>query len=268
MKLKVLLFLFAPFFCWSQDSIAWKLHWELKELTSPIWNIDAFGNIILAEKDNIRKLDSTGRQLFVQSSKNLGVISSIDPSNPMKTLVFSEQQQIVSYIDNTLSKQQEIIELDEFELSYVTLIATSAQPDKFWIYDQDNSKIVLISKNELQRQRIENTQGLLGCKDILQLFEHEKYLYLIDKQKGIFQFDMYGTLTNRWEISGINWLQIEGNYAYFLSDGSMQIYHLNDLTSTTFQIPKDNYLRFKKHGNSFVFSTLEGLEKYSIEIVK
>lgn len=268
MKFTVLILLFAPIFCWSQDSINWIFNWELKELTSPIWNVDAFGNIVLAEKDNIRKLDSTGRQLFIQSSKNLGVISSIDPSNPMKTLVFSEQQQIVSYIDNTLSKQQEMIELSDFELSYVTQIATSAQPDKFWIYDQDNSKIVLIAKNKLQSQRIENIQGLLGCKDIVQLFEHEKYLYLIDKQKGIFQFDLYGTLTNRWEIKGINWLQIEGNYAYFLANGQLRVFHLLDMTTTEIKIPKNNYQKFKKLGNTFVFSTFNTLEKYSIEIVK
>lgn len=268
MKLAVLILLFAPIFSWSQDSINWTFSWELKELTSPIWNVDAFGNIILAEKDNIRKLDSTGRQLFIQSSKNLGVISSIDPSNPMKTLVFSEQQQIVSYIDNTLSKQQEMIELNDFELSYVTLIATSAQPDKFWIYDQDNSKIVLIAKNQLQSQRIENIQGLLGCKEIIQLFEHEKYLYLVDKQQGIFQFDLYGTLTNRWEIKGISWLQIEGNYAYYLANGRLQIFHLQDMTATEIKIPKTNYLKFKKLGNTFVFSTFNTLEKYSIEIIK
>ncbi len=261
-----LMLLLCPFFAKAQDTLAWTVKWEIAPLVAPVWNVDAFGNLIVSEKDNLRKFDSTGTQKFMQSSKHLGVISSIDPSNPMKTLIFSEQQQIIGYVDNTLSKQQENIELSEFELSYVTLVATSGQPDKFWAYDQDNSKIVLISRNEQQRQRIENISGLLGCKEIVQLFEQENYLYLIDRQQGIYQFDTYGTLVFHWESVGITWAEIEGDYAYLLKKDNLQILQLSNQNIVNVKLPAADFVRFRKLGNHFYFGTKDKIQKYSLQI--
>lgn len=267
MKLLLGILLFFPVLAFSQDSLAWSLKWEITPLVTPVWNVDGFGNLIVSEKDNLKKFDSTGLQKFVQSSKHLGVISSIDPSNPMKTLIFSEQQQIIGYIDNTLSKQQENIELSDFELSYVTMVATSGQPDKFWAYDQENSKIVLISKNELQRQRIENIAGLLGCKELVQLFEQENYLYLIDRQQGIYQFDTYGTLVFHWESVGINWAEIEGSYAYLLKKDNLQILELSTQEVVNVKLPVSDVIRFQKAGTYFYLGTKDKIQKYSLQIL-
>lgn len=260
------LLLFIPVFSQAQDSIAWNLRWETGPLVTPVWNVDTFGNLIVSEKDNLKKYDSTGVQKFVQSSKYLGVISSIDPTNPMKTLIFSEQQQLIGYVDNTLSKQQENIELNDFELSYVTMVATSGQPDKFWAYDQDNSKIVLIAKNQLQRQRIENISGLLGCKELIQLYEQENNLYLIDRQQGIYQFDTYGTLISHWESVGITWSQVEGDYAYLLKKDNLQILQLSNQNIVNVKLPVNDIVRFKKMGNHFYFGTKTGIQKYSLQL--
>lgn len=266
MKSILLILLLLPFASKAQDSLSWNFKWKIDSLSNPVWNADGFGNLIVSEKDMLKKFDSTGVQKFVQSSKHLGAISSIDPSNPMKMLIFSEQQQLIGYIDNTLSKQQENIELDNFDLSYVTMVATSGQPDKFWIYDQDNSKILLISRNQLQRQRIENINGLLGCKEIVQLFEQENYLYLIDRQQGIYQFDTYGTLVFHWANVGIIWGQVEGDYAYLLKKGNLQILRLSNQEIVNVALPLEEVIRFKKIGNQFYFGTKDKISKYSLQL--
>lgn len=265
---RLFFFLFFGSFCsFSQDRIQWNFEWKTDSLSNPIWNVDPFGNLIVSEKDKLKKFDSLGTQKFVQSNKYFGVISSVDPSNPMKTMVFSEQQQLVGYVDNTLSKQQENIELSAFDLSYVTMVSTSGQPDKFWVYDQDNSVIVLISKNVQQRQRIENISGLLGCKDIVQLFETENYLYLIDKQRGIYQFDIYGSLVFHWENVGILWAEVEGKFAYLLKKDNLQVFNLSNQEIVNFPLPKTDFIRFKKVQNHFYFGTLSNIQRYSIEFL-
>ena len=268
MKQIVLLLLIFPFLAHSQqkDSIAWRLDWEITPLVSPVWQADPFGNLIIGEKDQLTKYDSTGVRKFVQSSKYLGVISAIDPSNPMKTLIFSEQQQIVGYIDNTLSKQQESIELSDYDLSYVTLVATSSQPDKFWVYDQDNSKIVLIATNAQQGQRIENVNGLLGCKEIFQLFEKDNYLYLVDRQRGLYQFDTYGTLVFHWESVGTLWAKVEGGFAYMLKDRFLQVLELSTRNITNIPLPGPDIVRFQKLGNGFYFAGKDRIQKYSLQL--
>jgi hypothetical protein len=266
MKHWIFWLIFFPFMLAAQDSLHWEKEWEIKTMPNATWNVDPFGNLIVCEKESIRKLDSTGFQKFIQSGKYLGAISSIDPSNPMKTLIFSEQQQIVCYIDNTLSKQQENIELSDFELSYVTLVSTSDQPDKFWAYDQDNSKIVLIAKNKLQMQRIENVAGLLGCAEIFQLFEKENRLYVVDRQKGIFQFDLYGTLLFHWEVAHANWVEIEGDYAYILSSNGLEILQLSSFKKWEIKLPTPDLLKFKKVQNHFYFSSKEKIQRFSVDL--
>lgn len=267
MKQWLFFFIFFPFCGFSQDTIQWNFEWKTDSLANPVWNVDPFGNLIVSEKDKLRKFDSLGTQKFVQSNKYFGVISSIDPSNPMKTLVFSEQQQLIGYVDNTLSKQQENIELSMFDLSYVTLVSTSGQPDKFWLYDQDNSVIVLISKNVQQRQRIENISGLLGCKEIIQLFETENYLYLIDKQRGIYQFDIYGSLVFHWENDGILWAEVEGKFAYLLKKNKLHVLNLSNQEIVEFPLPNGDFTRIKKVQNHFYFGTASNIQRYSIEFL-
>ena len=91
MKYWLFLLIFAPFFASTQDTIQWNFEWKTDSLSNPVWNVDPFGNLIISEKDKLKKFDSLGTQKFVQSNKDFGVISSVDPSNPMKTLIFSEQ---------------------------------------------------------------------------------------------------------------------------------------------------------------------------------
>lgn len=269
MKRLFFIWIFFPLAAFSQqEDLSWDLKWETAPFMAPVWNVDSFGNLIISEKDNLRKFDSTGVQKFIQSSKYLGVISSIDPSNPMKTLIFSEQQQIIGYIDNTLSKQQENIELSDYELSYVTMVSTSGQPDKFWAYDQDNSKIVLISRNQLQRQRIENISGLLGCRELVQMFEQGNNLYLIDRQQGIYQFDTYGTLLSRYESVGIRWAEVEGDYAYLLKKGNLQVLQLSTREITNVKLPSEDFTRFRKSGNYFYFGLKDKVQKYALKVTK
>lgn len=259
---------FVSCFMRAQDSLAWQPLWALDISQNAAWQADPFGNLFLSEKDQLRKYDSLGQQRAVQSSKFLGSISRVDPSNPMKTLLFSEQQQIVTYVDNTLAQQQTNIELGDFGLSYVTLVATSSQPDKFWVYDQENSKIVLLSANSQQRQRIENISGLLGAHDVIQLFEQDGFLYLIDRKKGIFQFDTYGTLTFHWEKTALLWVAIEGEYAYLLKENRLEVMNLKTQDVTVIATPLADALKFQKIQNTFYFSAKDRLQKFNLRLFR
>ena len=267
MKSLLLLCILFPFFVSSQDSIVWKLDWKLN-VENPVWDIDSFGNLILSYKDKLEKYDSVGHQTFSQSNKHWGQLSSIDASNPMKVLLFSENQQLISYVDNTLSKQQDFIDLNNHELSYVTLVATSGQPDKFWVFDQDNSKIALIARNVLQQQRIENIRGLLGCQDVKQLIEKDNNLYLIDEQQGILKFDVYGTFVAKWEVKGINFIHIENELVYFAQSNALLVMELETEKIHVYNFPIPGVLKIKKDSNSLYLETSSEILKYSIQILK
>lgn len=267
MKSGLLLLLVFPFLLSAQDSITWKLEWEVVSKGSA-WNIDSFGNLLMSEGDKLQKFDSLGHHVFSQSNKFWGTISSIDPTNPMKILIFSEDQQLISYVDNTLSKQQEIIDLNDHNLSYVTLVASSGQPDKFWVYDQDNSKIVLIAKNVLQQQRIENIRGLLGCKQVKQILEKDNNLYLIDEEQGILKFDLYGTFISKWEMKGVNFVHIENEVAYFVRNNQLNVLELVSDKTHYYNLPSEEVVKIKKESNVIYVETPTQILRYSIQILK
>lgn len=264
MKSLLLLCLMLPVFLSAQDSLVWKLEWAIN-VENKVWNLDTFGNLILSDGDKLQKFDSIGVQTFSQSNKHWGNISSIDASNPMKILIFSEDQQLISYVDNTLSKQQELIDLNDHNLSYVTLVTTSGQPDKFWVYDQDNSKIVLIARNVLQQQRIENIRGLLNCKHVKQIIENDNNLYLVDEEEGILKFDLYGTFISKWEMKGVKFVHIENGFAYFIKENKLQIMELETDKFQTYELPISGVLRMRKDSNFMYVETQSEILKYSIK---
>ena len=178
----------------SQDSIPQTLSWKKDTVFTVgnkiVWNLDHYGNLYIADKDQLKKIDAKGHKLFSQSLKKYGEIAKIDARNPMKLLLFSEQQQSLFYLDNTLTKQENDIDLSDietigFEINYATQVSTSEQADKIWIYDQENSIINLISSNKAQSFKIENSAGLLNFSKVNQFFEANGNLWIVDPQKGI-----------------------------------------------------------------------------------
>lgn len=265
--LSCLIFIFICVQAFTQDSLYWKKSWQLTTNTTA-WNVDSFGNLIISEKDKLQKIDSSGKVTFTQSSKYAGEIQQIDPRNPMKILLFSVEQQLILYLDNTLSKQQESLNLENFDLSFVTQVASSSQADKFWVYDQDNSKIQLITKNTIQQQKIENIKGLLGSYQVIQLIESENNLFIIDRKEGVFQLDTYGTLLNNWKIHNISWAQIEGNHLYYLKDNQFYVQALKGDFNFKIDTPITKATQFKKIDNFIYFSNGNEIHRFSLEIIK
>jgi len=83
-----------------------------------VWNIDNLGNIYAIQNEVIVKFDSTGKQTFSQSIKSLGRISEIEPINSMKIVLFSEEQQNICFLDNTLSLNGNCKNFEEFDVHF------------------------------------------------------------------------------------------------------------------------------------------------------
>ncbi len=259
------LFFLVTFTGFGQDSVAWKKDFEFPLTSNASWAIDNFNNIYLAEKDLIRKVDPSGKPLFEQSLKKYGQIKTIDARNPLKILVFSEQQQSIFYLDNTLSKQENDIDLSEFDLSYVTMVSGSSQMDKIWTFDQDNSKIKLLTQNKAQIIQLENTAGILEMNHIRQFFEQSDRLFVIDSLKGIYQFDIYGTLTQFLPEEQISWAAVSGEYLYLLKNKQLEILNLSTLNRKAVQLPvRESVREFAVNQNTLFFRTADKVYKFTV----
>ena len=248
----------------SQDSLIWKEVWSIPTRNVTAWDIDEQENCILAFGNLLQKLNTNGQLIFQQSSKSSGRISTIDARNPMKILLFSEEQQIIHFCDNSLTSQQEKIDLSTFNLNNVSYVSGSNQPNKCWAYNQDNSQLVLLSQNNSQLQRIENCRGLLGYNEVNQLLEVNNNLFLIDYKKGIYQLDIYGSLIQFIPISNFSYCWIEDDIIFNIIDNTLHLYSINNPNSTkSITLPFDA-LEIKKRGNFYYLLGKEKLSKLSL----
>lgn len=269
MKLLAVFSLFVSSFLWAQeDTMHWKLEYSYPISTSATWYVLSSNKIIVAEKDQVQQLDTNGTVLFQQSIKNSGTISQIDASNKLKTLLFSAEQQLVSFVDNTLTKQQASIDLSYYDLSYVSLVSASLQNDRFWVFDQDNSTIMLLASKQEQNQRIENLAGLLGITKPISLQEQDNKLYFLDGKKGLFVFDSFGTFVQLWDVKQATAVDVQANFAYFIVENELVILDLNSDKRTHFSLPTNEVLEIQKTNEAFYFRTKAGVLKYKVEILE
>jgi len=160
-----------------------------------VWAVDLVGNLYLSDMDVLSKYDTSGQKSFSQSFKALGRIADIQAINTMKLLLFSAEQQSFALVDNTLSAANTSYELSDLGFGYVSLMAASAQPNKLWVYDQLNSKLVLLDYGRSgQQQELLNIRGILGASEIKLMFERDQKLYLQDGQHKVYVLDLYGSL--------------------------------------------------------------------------
>ena len=247
-----------------RDSLGFVLCSSL-ETRNPVWDVDELGNLILVEANQLKKYDPKGNLLFIQSSKNVGNITKLDARNPMKIMFFSEEQQLVGVLDNSLTFQGENFDLSSYELSYVQTFSSSFQNNKFWVYDQDNSKLELLSTNNQQSVKIENLKSLLGFNEVNQLIEEGNFLYLYDKSKGVYKLDNYGNLIDFTPNSCGSYFSVEKNIVYVLCGNKLFAYNENSDMPIELSLPNSNILQFKKQGAYFYFLEKNKLSKFSIQ---
>jgi hypothetical protein len=269
MKLNLLIALF--FICnyylfVAQDSIRFNLIKELTYSNKINWTVDNFGNLLVANKDLIIKFDSKGTVMFEQSLKKYGQIASIDARNPMKILFFSEEQQSVFYTDNTLTKQGNTIDLVAYDLSYVTQVSASKRADKIWAFDQDNSKVNLISSVKSQNQKIENLSGILDFNKVNQFFEANDNLWIVDTTQGVFQFDIYGTLLANYKEKKIDFFDVDSKYLYFLKNDIIYFENIiNPSIKNAVKLPISKVNKFKIINNTVLLERENTLFIFSLE---
>ncbi len=268
MKVKlsiVVFFLSLVQYTYSQKVTHWVEKGSFAIDSVDIWSADVLGNTYITKKEVIHKYDSIGKLKFSQSQKSIGRLSSLEPINTMKLVVFSEEQQIFCFLDNTLTPYESCVDLIDFDITNATKVAVSSQPDKYWVYDQLNSRLHLLSLAETdQAQEVENLRGLLNSISITFIVEQNNLLYLVDPVQGIYVLDMYGSLVNTIKRSNVKGLYADTENLYLLENDKISIINLNTNEEHKVDCPVSSILEFRKSGSIFYFRTTTQIKKYML----
>ena len=258
-------------FSWSigfgqSDSLVWKKAGLLKMDVGSTWSMDVLENYYVGNGNGIQKFDSTRTLKFKQSYKSLGNMTALVPINSMKLVHFSEEQQTLCYFDNTLATTESCLELSDKGIINASLVCKSNQPNKLWILDNVNSTLVLISLDASgQRQEIKNLRGILNVESVSQIIERNNQLMLVDPKKGIYIFDLYGSLLEFIERPAIIAIEANENALFMLQGDELIIRSFVSLEEWKTILPisgTDSFVFVKNH---FFFGNEEGVHKFALQ---
>jgi len=233
------------------------------------WTIDNIGNIIIQQGSTIIKIDSTGKHLFTQSIKSIGEISQISTINSMKLVLFSEEQQCLCLLDNTLTINGKCKYLDQYNIKNAKFIATSNRPNHIWIFDQYNTSIFLIDIiQDKIIQKVENFAGIAGINTYFtSMQEYKNNLYLEDKLE-IYEFDFMLNWKNSYPKTGIK-TAFWNDYIVEINQDKLNFrsFNSNELTEITFD-SSENQLMILVNAIDFYFSSGNKISKFRFNSTK
>lgn len=259
-----LFFLFCSNLSLTQEQFEWVKGVDYKIDSLSKWKADGLGNVYVFKNNVINKYDSLGVFKFSESQKNVGSIKDVLPVNAMKVLLFSEEQQMICSSDNTLTNYSGCIDLSSLDIEYATMVSSSSQPDKFWVFDQINYDLVLYSLLGTQSQKITNIKRTIGFNSIEYLKEHENKLFIYDKTIGLYLFDIYGSVINFYPILGATSIAVSNNLVLFQFENSMLIWDFKTNKELTLPLPIVGVKEIQKQEDVYYLQLKNKIYKYRL----
>ena len=200
---------------------------------------DNFDNIyLLNSSDQLKKIDTNGDSIAVFNNvRKYGKVAQIDVSNPMRVLLYYKDFATVVVLDRLLSIRT-TIDLRKHDIFQVQAVCLSYD-NQIWLYDEFEHKLKKID---------ENGKLLFATTDFRQLFgeafsftsisDQDGFLYLYDKNKGVYVFDYYGALKNIFSFTGYENFKAVGKFITGTRHDSLMRYHPSNLLLQEVKLPE------------------------------
>lgn len=251
--------------CYGQ-TFDWKLEYSYSNKNIEAWDITPLEELIVSEQGTLYKLDTNFKVAFTQSRKGFGTISKIDARHSLKTMLFSENQQMIGFLDNTLSFQDAKIDLAQLNIGYGTHVCYSDQSSRFWVFDEQNARLVRFEgiKASVAQSEISNLMAITFNDMPTKLVESQNQLFLFYEGQGIFVFDYYGSLLRKYAYKDAIQIYPTEKYLYILKKNT--IVRLNRKTDQeeSITLPKSGIEDFRVFRNEVYFKDKNGVSKYSL----
>lgn len=206
------------------------------EFKGKAFTTDQTGSYYEIYSNQIIKIGKNGQRQFTYSNNILGEISSVDVSNPMKIVVFFKDFSKVVVLDNTLTEQGGVLDLNEISLEETSLVCTSYN-NGIWYYNPVKFQLTRIENTINITNTSANISTLLN-KNIQPNFlvEFNNRVYLNDSTQGVLVFDIYGTYLKTLPIFGLTTFQVKEKYLLYVNQlGQIETYDFFTLEKLVFK---------------------------------
>ncbi len=231
------------------------------------FNIDNLDFIYLVTDNNqLKKISAAGDSVAVFNDvKKYGNPSSIDVTNPLKTLLYYKNYLTVVVLDRLLTirnsinfRKQNIFFVNSITLSY---------DNNIWLFDEENYKLKKIDEDGRLLQETADWRLLFDTvPSPTRIIDKNNFIYLYDPEKGFYIFDYYGSFKNR--LTFLNWTNVEvnGNTVYGFGNNTLYSYELKSLTIKEYKLPAffGNFMGIKAMNGKVYLLNEKGIDIYQI----
>lgn len=226
---------------------------------------DNLGNVYTVQGCEFKKYSPEGMLLKSFSDKSHGSIFFADVSDPMKILLFYHDFRKIIFLDNTLSQNGDVIELDKLELMQ-PLLTCSSYENGFWVFDQQDFQLIRFDKNLQRTNNSGNIVQLTGV-DIRPnyLIEINNMVYLNNPETGILVFDKYGTYSKTLHFKNLSSFQIIDDNLVYATESQLIEYNFKTFAQKSSTLPEKNALDCDYSNNKIFVHDSLGVSIYSVK---
>jgi hypothetical protein len=195
------------------------------ETSSDYIAFDNLLNLYVVDGSEIAKYNSDGDFQFRFSDKQLGEITTVDVTYPLRPLLLYSDLNYLILLDNTLSNNRDKINLFNLNIGLATQACSSVQ-NHFWFYDAMNFALIRVNEKFKEVSKSGNLAQVLQIElQPTNMREFSNKLYMNNPETGILVFDIYGTYIKTIPIKGLDNFQVFENKIVYLEDNHLVMYH-------------------------------------------
>lgn len=212
----------------------------VKKITGDIiaFKVDNLDNIyLLNSSDQLKKLNPNGDSVAVFNNvRKSGKVSLIDVSNPLRVLLYYRDYGQIIMLDRLLNIRN-TIDLRRQSIFQVRAVCLSYD-NKIWLYDEFDHRLKKIDEDGNLLFETADFRQLFGnAFSFSSITDVNGLIYLYDRALGVYVFDYYGALKNRLPFTGIDHIQVTGQYLQGVRNDSLVRYQPSLFSTLSFSLP-------------------------------
>lgn len=195
-----------------------------------------------------------GDSLREFNSRKFGEISYVDATDPYQILVFFKDYNLILFLDNFLSENGDIVDLQLLGFDQVTFACQSRERG-IWIFDLVRQRIIKLNEDfEPTHESINLAQWFDQSSDIKMMLEHNNQLFAQNTEGKILLFDHFATFIKKINVMASSELQVLENQVLYLRDNNYCQFNMDLSDENCEEIDLTEIIHLRKEKGRLYFS--------------
>ncbi|HTO14178.1 MAG TPA: hypothetical protein VLZ83_00280 [Edaphocola sp.] len=221
------------------------------------FNIDELNNIYIIQQDNsLVVYNLNGNIIATYQNIQDGDLSIVDARNPLKVLLYFPDFSKLIFLDRMMSIKSEI-SLNDFGFFNVNNVALSSD-GKIWLFDEDRQQLIKIDELGNFLYKSDDIRSLIRQHlNPIGIVESDGMVYIINKDSGVYVFDLYANYLNHIILDNYRTLQVYHDILLYAQGNDLKIYQLKDGVTKSINFSSNQKFIDAKIGKGYLFLLFE-----------